>query len=257
MAKILSHVWSSISGSVGGITYFNGPHHAILARARVAPVQPGSTNQALMRSAWAGAAGVWENMPLGYQQDWDLYAQSCTFQGKQGNYQVTGRSIFMAGWSLQSYMLLRFLLMPTQITDPPVQAGFLLPSNISLGPPVAAGTGFSLNISADPFDDTTVFVQISGFKEKERNFWKGPWDNRVDEAFIVAAGVSTFHDFLGKAEGKKYFIRVKCVADDAPSRVSEEFFLSTVAETTVIAGAASAKAPAPRPKAKTKKKSAP
>lgn len=241
MAKILSHVWASISGSVGGITYFNGPHHAILARARVAPVQPGSTNQALMRSAWAGAAALWENMPLSYQQDWDLYAQSCTFQGKQGNYQVTGRSIFMAGWSMQSYFLLRFLLAPTQMTDPPVQAGFLLPSNINLAAPAAAGTGFSLNITADPFDDTAVFVQVSGFKEKERNFWKGPWDSRRDLVFVQPANTSGFHDVIGLAVDKKYFVRVKCVADDAPSRVSEEFFLSHVAETTVIAGATTTK----------------
>lgn len=234
MAKILSHVWSSASGSIGGITYFNGPHHAIIARARVAPVQPGSTNQSLMRSAFAGGNAAWENMTQTQQSDWDTYAQSVVFQGKQGNYTVTGRSLFMAGWSLQSYMLLRLLVAPTQVVTPPVQTGFLLPSNINLAAPAAPGIGYSLNITADPFDDTLVFIQTSGPKEKERNFWKGPWEGRHDNAFIVPANTSSFLDVVGLSLAKKYFVRVKCVADDAPSRISQEFFLSTFAEETVV-----------------------
>lgn len=224
MAKLLSHPYSSISGSIGGTTYLNGPHHSIIARARVAPVQPGSLYQANMRSAWNDGSATWESLALIVQQNWDIYAQSVTFKGKQGNYTVTGRSLFMAGRSLQRYLALRTLIVPTFVTVAPSATGFLLPSNFNVQAPVAIGTGIGIAVTADLLDDTIVFVQVMGPFEKERNFWKGPWDRRLDSATLVVAAGSTVIDVLGLVDGKKYFVRVKCVADDASPRISEEWF---------------------------------
>ena len=232
MAKVLSHVWSSISGSVGGITYFNGPHASIIARARVEPVQPGSTNQSLARSAITGSAAVWETLPLADQEDWEAYAQTCTFQGKQGNYQITGRSMFMAGRAMQDYLELRLLAIPTKVVTPPVTTGFLVPSGFNLTAPAAPGTGFSVNFNADPTDDTLFFVQTSAPFEKEKNFWKGPWDKRLDDTQIVNGGAGGFLDVVGLAADKTYFVRVKAVADDAAPRTSVEYFFKTVAVLT-------------------------
>lgn len=232
MAKILSHVWSSISGSVGGITYLNGPHHAIIARARVNPVQPGTTFQSQARAALNGASAQWENLSEAEQILWQQYAQTCTFQGKQGNYEVTGRSIYMAGRQLQIYAALRALYLPNVVATAPVTTGFLLPSGFDLNPAVGVGTGFSIDFNADLIDDTAFFCQRSLAFTKERNFWKGPWSTRDDQMIIVAAGANGHADFLGLNDGSTYFVRVKAVSDDAAPRVSQQWFGRTQASVT-------------------------
>ncbi|MCK5318291.1 MAG: hypothetical protein KAJ55_10265 [Anaerolineales bacterium] len=224
MAKILSQVWSSISGSVGGITYFNGPHHAILARARVAPVQPGSTFQSQMRASMNGASIQWEALSEAEQILWEAYAETCTFQGKQGTYQVTGRTLYMAGRSLQIYAATRGLYVPAVVGTAPVTTGFLLPSGFNLTPAVGLGTGFAIFFAADLDDDTAFFTQISGVKSKQRHFWKGPWNTRDVKMTVVAAGAVGSVDYLNLQDGGIYFVRVKAVADDASPRVSQEWF---------------------------------
>ena len=224
MAKILSHVWSSISGSVGGITYLNGPHAAIIARARVTPVQPGSTFQSQMRASMNGASAGWEFLSEAIQILWQAYAETCTFQGKQGNYTVTGRSLYMAGRSLQLYCALRGLYVPNVVGTAPITNGFLLPSGFDIVPPVGVGTGIHIRFNADLQDDTAFFTQISGQKEVTRNFWKGPWQTRDDKVTVVAAGAAGGVDYLNLSDTKRYFVRVKAVSDDAPARISQEWF---------------------------------
>ena len=232
MAKILSHVWSSISGSVGGITYFNGPHAAIIARARVNPVQPGSLFQSQARASWNAANAVWESLVQSEQDLWQAYAETVIHQGKQGNYTVTGRSMFMAGYALQEYIALLGLFAPSKVNTAPVVNGFLLPSGFDLQPPLGIATGFRIDFAADLDDDTVFFTQISASFGKERNFWKGPWESRADAATLVAAGAAGSVDYIGLVLGKKYFVRVKAVADDAPPRVSQEWFGSVIAAQT-------------------------
>lgn len=233
MAKILSHVWSSISGSVGGITYFNGPHAAIIARARTNPVQPSTLFQSMAKSAWNGANATWESLAVAVQNLWNDYALTVVHQGKQGNYTVTGRSLFMAGRSLQNYLLLRGLETPALVTTAPATNGFLLPSGFNVTAPFAAGTGIGIAVTADLVDDTNVYISVSGAFEKERNFWKGPWASRNAVAQVVPAGTSVTVDILGLLLGKRYFVRVKCVSDDASPRVSEQWFGHGEAQVTI------------------------
>lgn len=225
MAKIVSPVWSIIRGSIGGTTYFAGPGGQILARARTAPVDPGSLFQTIMRSSFNYAAGLWDALTVGNQILWNTYASQLTIPKATGNYTPTGRQMFMAGIALQKYMDTRGLVTPTEVTSPPATTGFLLPSNLSMAAPSGIGTGFALNITADPTDDTTVMMNVAGPFDKERYFWKGPWDTSIAVGSIVPGGTSVQIDRLGLQVGRIYFIRVKCVADDASPRVSAEFFL--------------------------------
>jgi hypothetical protein len=232
MAKILSHVWSSISGSVGGITYFNGPHASIIARARVNPVQPGSTFQSQIKAAMNSANIQWELLTAPEQFLWQAYALTVTFQGKQGNYQVTGRTLFIAGKILQQYGFIRGLYTPVVINTAPATTGFLLPSGFTLAPSVAVGIGFSISFDADLDDDTAFFTQISGAFSKERHFWKGPWQTRDDKVTVVAAAAAGGLDYLNLTLGAVYFVRVKAVADDASPRISQEWFGRVIATET-------------------------
>lgn len=224
MAKILSHVWSSASGSVGGITYFNGPHAAIIARARTNPVQSGSYYAWAARSAWAGAQGSWNGLLKPVQDAWDQLALTCTYPGKQGSYTITGRSMFMAGRALQTYINIRLLAAVAFDLTAPVIQGFLLPSNFQIGAPALPGTGIGITLDADPLNDTLVFVETSKGFGKERNFWKGPWVRTQDKAVVIPAGTNVTIDILGLTAGQKYFCRVKCVADDAPPRTAPAWY---------------------------------
>lgn len=233
MAKIISPVWSIIRGSIAGTTYLAGPTGQIIARQRTAPVDPGTFIQTMMRSSLAYAAGLWDAQTLANQESWQNYAETVTYQKATGNYHPTGRQAFMAGISMSKYIDTRGLASPTEVTTPPELTGFLLPSNLSMGAPAAAGTGFTVNITADPTDDTLTLINVAGPFGKERNFWKGPWVPQLTYAAIVPGGTSTQLDCIGLIVNRTYFTRVKCVADDASPRVSTEYFMRGVAETTV------------------------
>lgn len=233
MAKIISPVWSIIRGSIAGITYFAGPTGQIIARQRTAPVDPSSLRQSIMRSSFSYAAAEWDGLTQAQQDSWQNYAETCTYQKATGSYHPTGRQAFMAGISMSKYIDNLGLASPTEVQTPPEITGFLLPSNLSMAAPSAAGTGFALNITADPTDDTLTLVNVAGPFGKERNFWKGPWVPTLTHAEIVPGGTSTQIDCIGLVVNMTYFIRVKCVADDAAPRVSAEFFLRGIAQTTV------------------------
>lgn len=229
MAKILSPVWSIIRGSIGGTTYFAGPTGQIIARARTAPVDPGTLFQTLARNAMDDASSVWENLPAAEQTLWDTYALTVTYNKATGSYSPTGRQALMAGRSLQRYMATRGLETPTLVQDAPLTTGLLLPTQINMIAPVGIGIGFGIALRADLIDDTMVMVNVAGPFSKERHFWKGPWDTLATVSEIVPANTLTVIDRLGLQLNRTYFARVKCVADDASPRVSAEFFLRGIA----------------------------
>lgn len=231
MARILSSPWSIIRGSIAGTTYFANQFHQIVARARTAPVQPGTLFQAIARSAINGAESAWAGTPKANQDDWDLYAAQTPFSGPLGPYTVPGRQMFIAGRALKLYIDRRTLAIATfDETAPPVMAGFL---NIqpSVSVPVGPGTGIALSVIADASSPTLVMVQVSAAFTKERNRYKGPWDNAKSVAAVIPAAATVLLEILGLHDGGIYFTRAKAVADDAPERISAEFFSRHIAVT--------------------------
>lgn len=224
MAKILSHVWSIARGSVGGITYMSGPHGQIIARQRTAPVDPSSLLQSQVRASWDNAVGVWLGLSAAEKTNWENYALTAIFMGATGNYTVTGRALFMAGRSVQEYIRLRGLAAPTMVTTGPATDGFLLPSGFDVTAPAGIGTGIGVHVTADPTDDTIAFINVSKAFNLTRNFWKGPYDPVLTAAVIIPAGTTVVTDFLPLPIGKRFHVRVKCVADDASPRVSAPWY---------------------------------
>ncbi|MCK5317010.1 MAG: hypothetical protein KAJ55_03805 [Anaerolineales bacterium] len=226
MARALSQVYTTIRGSVGGVTYLAGPHHAIIARARVAPVQPISLFKTAAKNALVTAAGVWKRLTALEQLDWDNYALTVIRQGATGSYNVTGRLLMMGARQLQQYVTNRALASPTMLDTAPLTEGMLLPSGIGIVPPPGpAQVGFGVTITADPGDDTLALIDISKAFDKERHFWKGPWDTSKSQAVVIPADTTVETIFVALTVGRFYFIRVKCVGDDAGPKLSAEFFL--------------------------------
>lgn len=232
MARCLSHLHVIMRGSIAGVTYLSNQYHQIVARARTAPVQPNTLRQAIIRSAYTNASGAWQTMTDVVREAWHEYSQTCLWPGPLGDYTVPGRQIFMGGRTLQVYILSRGLAVPSIVTTPPVTPGFLTPSNVNMTPFLPPGaTGCALTVSADLIDDTLVYVQRSRSFNPTRMRFKGPFWGTFDQAAIVPSAATVTITFDGLEDGKAYFFRVKCVADDASPRISPVYYLRGIAKT--------------------------
>lgn len=232
--KFLSHVWSIARGSVGGITYTAGRNHQLIARQRTSPVQPNTTPQVQMRQAWAAAEALWRVATTITRQQWSLYADLVVYQGPLGSYTLTGRQRFLATLALAFYMNDRFGDTITATDAVPVTAGWFLVSRLKLLAPVAVGIGFSISLTNDEVVDGVVLVNVSQVLPDTRNFWKGPWDDSKTFTFDLIGGAASIHDILGLQDGKKYFVRIRVIGDNADHRISEPAIISGFAEETVI-----------------------
>ncbi len=201
MARALSQVYSIIRGSVGGVTYLANQFHQIVVRARTAPVQPGTTPQAQMRTAFSAAEAIWRLATTLQQAGWSLHALSVQYQGPLGKYTISGRLRALAVLSLASYLNTRFSKTITISPTPPLRTGWFLISNFNLVNLAAPGTGFTINITNDESEACVVLVNISPALNNTRNFWKGPWDDSLTQTFDIAASASGTQDITGLVAG--------------------------------------------------------
>jgi hypothetical protein len=231
--RFLSQVYTIARGSVGGITYTANQFYQLIARARTAPVQPNTEDQAAVRSAMTAAADAWTNLSGSEQNLWELYGAATKWPGPLGEHTISGRLCFMAGYILARYVSDQGYASPTIDTSAPAQLdGFYNLKSVSSAPFVtASSTGVSVTFTSETAVDACVLVEISpGFPITRRRY-KGPWNTASSQAVILSAPSSVVVDFTGLSAGTRYFMRVKAVADDAPLRVSPEFIVNSIAVT--------------------------
>lgn len=228
--KFLSQVYTSVSGSVGGITYFNGRFGHLVARARAIPTQPGSTPQTQMRTAWSNAQALWINATPTTRRLWDQYAATVTYQGPTGSYQINGRERFLATLSLISYLNIVLGLSIPATAVPPTEIGWLLLSDLDISPPSLAAVGFSVDVGNPNAEPIEVSMAISQALPETINFWKGPWDTETLDTINLPALSSGSLEFDLLEDGKVYFVRIRAVSSDTGHRISEQFILRAIAE---------------------------
>lgn len=232
MARMLSQVATKIRGSVGGLTYSANQYYQIIMKARTSPVQPNTTLQQQARAAIVSAASAWTQMTDAQREQWKIYALNLRWPDPLGTHKCPGRQAFMAGRSIQQYVLATGLAIPNYVVDGPgFFDGFLLPQSVTVGNPVGPGTGIGVSVSADFTDDTLALIEISPAMGPTRLRYKGPWDTHSSQAAIIPANTTVNVDFLGYNVGDILFARVKCVGDDAPPRVSIQYILRGTAVT--------------------------
>ena len=86
MARMTSHIASSIHGSTGGITYSTGLGHPINLRARTIPTHRNYYYQRQYHNLFQGASALWNRLSTTHLKAWDDF-------GVEKN--TTGRSIFI------------------------------------------------------------------------------------------------------------------------------------------------------------------
>ena len=171
------------------------------------------------------ASAIWNGLTDTVHFGWQVFAELTPFSGPLGSYTVPGRQMFMAGRVLQDYVANAGLALPTFIVDPPTPlAGFLNLRNVLPSTPVGPGTGIALSVTADALDDSLVMLEIQGPFTHSRKRFKGPWDTSKTIAVIIPVNTTVLLEILGLFADGIYFTRLKGVADDAPPRVSAQFF---------------------------------
>lgn len=231
MAKALSHLMSIIRGSVGGITYTANQFAQIVLRQRTAPVQPGTPLQTLVKTAFSAASQAWRDMTQLQRDSWDVYAHTCIYTGPTGTYTIPGRSIFMSGYALATYLNSGGYAINVPVLTPPLQTGFAVLGDIKTLDPAVPGVGFDLSIVNPNPSELSCLLSLSLGFDQSRNFYKGPWDDTMTAGVSIPASSSVLVPYTGLEDGLKYFLRLKGVITNGPHRTTSEFFTAAIAAT--------------------------
>ena len=234
MAKFLSTVYSTIRGSVGGLTYTANQFGALIVRARTSPVNPNSVNQSAMRSAFSGAQTLWENISEPYRQGWNDYAATLVYTGPLGPYTVPGRQVFMGVIGTAIYLEARGLPVGAVTGIPPTIPGFLNLGTVEPG--LFAGidaVGISVQVTYEGAEDIVFFTKRSRAFNATRNSFKGPFNSSTLIGGEITPPATTLASFDGLTEDLRYFTLTRGITAAEPYRLSAEYFLQhTAIDTT-------------------------
>lgn len=235
VARLLSIIASVIRGSVGGLTYSSNQFHQIIVRARTAPVNPNTSNQTTIRSAFNVASQAWKVMATPIRLAWEEYAESLTYEGPLGPYTMPGRQVCIGNLSMAGYIATRGLYALVPSAAAPITPGFLDVGNITVGPAGAGETGFLISVENPNLFDVVIFAQRSVNFGTSRYRFKGPYLSDTDIA-LKAASETTFPiPFYDLIKDAIYFVRLRAITEEGPYRISTEYFLRCISVETPIA----------------------
>lgn len=206
MAKVVSHLFSSMRGSVGGITYLTTPAGAIIARMRNIPVQAPSNLRTDIKGAMITRAAQWNAITDAQRAAWD------TFAAAKGL--ISGRDAFLAGTVFLQYVINAGFAVPTMqdgapdnLQDPGV--------SITVGVPITAATdAVAVKITNAGGARCFVLFNISTGLNSARHFWQGPWNPLSTKASSINSGVTQTIEFAGLNVGQRYFVRTAICTND-------------------------------------------
>lgn len=234
MAKFLSQVYTSIRGKVGGIVYTKNAFAGLVARAFTAPKNPQTDGQTLIRTAFSEASAYWEALTQAERDDWDSYAATLDYQGPHGTYKLPGRQVFISNVGL-AYFIDNIGGSSISVDDgPPLIAGF---ENIgavqsAVYAPVSS-TGVAVSIGNPNAYDLTALVQRSIAWELTKNTFDGPYPFEYNQCEDITASSSVIVPIETGAgtDGKVIFVRVRCITENGPHRITSDFVVRCIAAT--------------------------
>ena len=235
MARFQSQVYTAIRGSIGGITYTKNQFQSLIAKARVAPTNPRTNNQTLMRSAFAGASQMWTDATPAVRAAWEAYADNLVYHGPLSTFKLPGRQVFLGNLAAAIYYKDRGLTIGAILNTPPSEEGFLELSGVTATRSATVGTGITVNATVVGSEPIIVAAQISNAFNTTRERFNGPFvSSTLSEIDCSAAPVSAFEDFLTLIEDKIYFAQLRAISAGAPYRMSPYYVLRAPA---VLVGA--------------------
>ena len=212
MAKILSHVWSSARGSVGGITYFPNQYGSIIARARVTPVNPATNRQEQARGSMQEAIEHWKIIDPSFRDGWNWYARNTVLHGPQNDYHIPGREMYARSYAPWAYLTVRGETIPAWAPNAPSNLGIPEVGPVRSDPLAAPGIGFTLSFNNENPEAMYFYGFIAGpFEDPKRRF-KGPF---LTESLNLSASIGSSAPgnllFTNLVADKIYFWKLRCI----------------------------------------------
>lgn len=145
LAFVRSTIFSQMSGSIGGTTYYNGRRQAIIARDRVVPANPGTARQVNSRDAFAAAAAGWSALTEDQRAAWRSAGFVAKTVGWEGYNHRSGRQYFMGSYSFVDFLDRQYGSAISPVLDPPLATDTAYLDNTYNGPP-PSGTGYRFRV---------------------------------------------------------------------------------------------------------------
>ena len=214
MAKVKSHLFSIMRGSVGGINYTANQYHQIIARNRTSPVNPRTNKQSMVRSSFSEALAQWVNLSISAQTAWNDWASLVTFTGPLGEYQISGRNAFIMHLAPSNY--LRALPAPDHVASQSVPAVYgMMPIGwIQQFAPSDAGTGIDISVVNDDDYEKIALVTLSPVLISQRRSYQGPWSTAEPTKTVIVASSATLIKIRGLEEDRFYAVRLRFLRND-------------------------------------------
>lgn len=233
MAKMQSTMFNVIRGSIAGTTFLSNSYAPIIARARTKPVNPKTTRQTLMRSAFAQAQAAWNGQTPADIALWEAWATTVERQGPLGPYNPAARGLAMGQYSLSRFLVMLGLgTLTVSSMAPPTKNGDLTMGSLEIGPPSVPGTGFGVTCTNLTGEDINVVWTPSFIQNDSRLRFQGPWNTAAMAAFEAPNSTSAIDDYLMFQDGDVVFFRIRGISSDTPRRVSPEYLIRAIAQTT-------------------------
>ena len=210
MAIVVSHLHSSMRGSIAGVTYLTTPSGQIIARQRTVPVDAPTPARTFIKSALIEASAAWQALTVIQKTAWNVWATA--------NGTLSGREEFMAGHTLLYYGINST---PTGWTSPvdtqtaPVFSGHTAFAFQAVPFVTPAETGISVQVQNTSPREIMAVVEISPMLSNGRNYWKGPWDTSLNRAKTILTTVKEKFDFIDLQVGMRYFVRARAFSNSA------------------------------------------
>lgn len=210
MAIVVSHLHSSMRGSIAGVTYLTTAAGQIIARQRTVPVQSTSPGSVAAKDALIQSVAGWNALTSVQKAAWNVWAAA--------NSLLSGREEYIAGHAVLNYGIL---------TEPPVWASPVVTEDAPefTGHPsltlstvpftTAASTGVSFQVQNTSPMSVVSFIEISPGLSNGRNYWKGPWDTAKNQSDASAIAEKHKFDFVGLVAGQRYYARARVVSSSS------------------------------------------
>lgn len=214
--KFLSPVYSSVSGSVAGLTYAHN-QGGLYVRARRVPTNPNTEPQQAIRSAVAFLTDAWTNsLTSGQKDSWELYAFNTPTLNRLGILtKKSGQNMFIRGNVARAQAGEEIILdAPTVFDLGAFTQPFSLAADASLN---QVSFAFTTGDAWANEDGALLFVYQSRPQNGTRRFFKGPYQLATTIAgngTTPPTSPKTFTSLFPMTAGQRVFLKFNLASAD-------------------------------------------
>jgi len=226
MAKFISPVWSSASGSIAGTTFQSGPAGKNIARSKPSGASSGTPVQQHNRNGMAFAAAAWNSLTQSDRLAWDNYSMYV--------YVVPGRAMFIGIFSFHHMLKSRFGQSLQDNFTPPETISYL---RFEQGPftlfsvPGQAGVRFQFKNMESV--NALAYVTLSPRFKPSRNFFENRWDQSKSKVITFSPYQTRLPGYTLPPDGR-YWMGLRAITLAPPYRISRLFVCGDISKTTPL-----------------------